>query len=157
MNIYYHEFTPNLWHHFYPYVAIAFFIVMAMVGSRQHQLIWSRKRERYVIRQRYGESRLNGLSIVFAVILTTIITIESYDGILQSLDNRLGRYESGVWSLVMMPFFCLILTLACWFVLYWSGFIFSAVRFRLLTLRKEDLARKLAKMAGRERRQGYGE
>lgn len=154
MNAFYHEFTPDLWHHFYPYIAILFLTIMAVIGWRQHVLFWSRKRERYLVRQHYGESRLNATAMALSAILTTLIMFESYHGILQSLDNRLGRYESPIWSIVMMPFCWLTLVLVLWQVLFWFGFIFSSVRFRLLTLRKEDMTRKLAKMAGRQEYEG---
>ncbi len=150
MNAFFHEFTPSIFRHAYPYIGIFFLVVMATMGWKQHRMIWSRKRERYIIRQRYDESRMNAIAIAFSVGWATLVMFESYHGILQSLDNRLGRFDSPVWSLFMLPFYWLMIMLVAWLVLFWFGFIFSSVRFRLLTLRKKDMTRKMAKMAERQ-------
>ena len=103
MNAYYHEFSVgfNWW-----MVAMILFAVIAIVFGigqtylkrvvREQKIIWK-------LRYRYNDLLFMLLGVVAAIVITIMLFVESFDGVIQSFDNSLGRYESPVWSLILAP------------------------------------------------------
>lgn len=55
---------------------------------------------------------------VFAVVFGCLLYAESYAGIVQKFDNSLGRYESGIYSLIGAGMAVALVTLFAWALLY---------------------------------------
>lgn len=143
MSPYYHEFVPGF--NFWYIVAPAFLVVMALAGWCRYGLVLSERdgAVRLRIRRYYDGRLLVVLSAAFALIVTVMIFFESCHGLVQWFDNGLGRYESGVWSIVSAGFTLVLIAVLYGMALLWAALAVSSVRKKTLKRRGRRILRNL--------------
>lgn len=122
MNAFYHSFEPgfNWWY----VVAPVLFVLCVFYGSKRSRL--SDEGKLMVRRNHYY--RLAALAIVAGLVIGWMVVSESWYGLVQTFDNKLGKYESGIVSTIEagIAVVCLVVFygLAC----YFGGVIASKVK-----------------------------
>jgi hypothetical protein len=145
MNEYYHAFKVGF--NWWEVVAVVFAILMLIIG-------WTTLYVRTDGKIRRSHRLVLMAPIVFGVILTVLLGVESGKGILQFLDNSLAANDSAVWSLILWPFALLFAGALLVVALYIVGFIACFVKHFLLNYYHSALkrARRIAEKRTAEER-----
>ncbi len=140
MSGFYHDFTPQVWCHIYPYIAIVTAIVMIILGARQHRLVWSNKKWRWRICQRYGEEIYAIVAAIATFVIIVLVFLESSDGINQMVLNDVGPYENPTMRTALIGALLPLLMLAIGGAFfYYLAFAVESFVFRRLVLKQQEL------------------
>ena len=133
MNSYYHEFQIgfNWWFVVAPLLAV----VMVAIGLS----IFHMDERTLKIRRSYNDRLFVVLATLFAVVVMVLIFAESSDGIVQWFDNGLGKNESPVWSIVMMPFPVICLSGLYWMLLIVLGKLGAYIKCGYLHEKRQEI------------------
>ena len=143
MSGFYHEFTPQVWCHIYPYVAIVTAVVMIILGARQHRLVWSNKKWRWRICQRYGEELHATVAVIATFVIIVLVFLESSDGINQMILNDVGPYEDPTIRTAVLGGLLPLAMLAVGSIFFYClAFATEAIVFRRLVLKWQELNKK---------------
>lgn len=117
MNEYYHAFKPgfNWWY----IAAPMMFVLCVLFATLFYQLRIRRRDARLRMKQNYKQLAQLVVAVPCTIIVTWMMTVESWNGFVQFFDNRLAKNDSPVWSLILAAF-AIVVIMAILFGLYYE-------------------------------------
>ena len=125
-NAYYHEFSVgfNWWF----IVAPMMFIGCILFATRLHRLGVSDGR--LVVKKGYKQVAQLFVAVPCTIITFIMMTVESYNGVVQKIDNALTANDSPMWSILIAPFVLGIAAAIAFCLYYYAAFeLGRAVKF----------------------------